>query len=311
MQGIKYSWYLVKSLPPVNFKGETIAVKKVKTFEGFKVPPGFLTATKDQVEKVLETNLCGPVQASCKGLVKCDDCLFQYSKITSASGKSACQRFLNYRWGKDKDPEKRIAVHCKTKEEWTKVQKKALKNNKRWLSHSASFARDYDKEYPCLTLELDNSLMRSSEEYLRRIGWEIITAREYLDKIEGYTSEVVSFEETGEIDIEVFNYSKRDWDVDVSFSLSGRFIHPKITFNPKPESEDKMSTTKVRTYMVVVYGGDVGSAVLVDKHFGRELDDTFDEFTRNLWLTDKKDEYLKEAQKLEAENQAMKDAAKG
>ena len=103
---------LVKSLPPVNFKGETV----VEKFEGCEVPE----CTKEEVIRSIENYACCISGDRCP-VKNCIGCVL--SRENRAKGIT--QRYLDSRWPKDKDPKKKIAVHCPTKELWDRVQKKA------------------------------------------------------------------------------------------------------------------------------------------------------------------------------------------
>ena len=289
----------------------------MEKFEGYSIPE----CTEEEIKETLNTAKCVLRNnvSRCAGITSCSKCLLGVEVGFQKEFDQTVARIKRY-LELDKTllqgqmrPIK-VAVRCETQEEWDRVCEKAHTEGKQVYD---SFSEQY-REGGCITLAEDDLHLRwQYEGYYKAKGYKIISAKEFLgEEIESYTADVTFLDEAGEIRVEALRFPpsidtesierfKEKYLREVVIKVLG--IPPDLL---KPESEDTMSM-KVRTYIVVVYKGNVDEAVLVDKHFGSVLDDTFDKFTRNLWLTDKKDEYLKEAQRLEAKDQAMKDAAKG
>ncbi|MCK5132422.1 MAG: hypothetical protein KAR40_09770 [Candidatus Sabulitectum sp.] len=132
-------------------------------FEGYKVPE----CTEEEVGKTIEGNICALPKCPVPVIIRCGDCVLG---IRHMKDKGVTQRYKDHRWPQ------RIAVHCKTQEEWDRVREKA--------GHISTFSMS-DKEFKdgvCITLH--GGWNRTP--YLEYAGYKIISAAEFLGEEKGY-----------------------------------------------------------------------------------------------------------------------------
>jgi hypothetical protein len=210
-----------------------------------------------------------------RGYYESGDCITNGGDCAHAATHGCQDCLFNYLKDENKEafqryldhryPQK-IAVHCKIQEEWDRVMKKAK-----------SYLYDEDwqtfEEESCLDIAMGGYDQRS---WFTGKGYKIISAEEYLGE------------------------EKKDSHALDALCYMGHTFNNLRGVTPTNEEED-MSASAIAVYIAEIYEN-LEDAILVYHYMGAELEQSFNRsFTRKLWLTDKKDEYLVEAKRLEEE----------
>ena len=268
----------------------------MEEFEGYKVPE----CTEEEVKRVLSTGSCKHLEDEC-GEMDCtgEKCLFDRNASSQAT-RDRIQRYLDHRY-----PQK-VAVHCATQEEWDRVQEKARNEGYRWLSGNESMK--YVDSWNYLGLGEGKTLMRGDRFNLEEVsGYKIISAQEYLGEAKGRPkcsrcgSDTRLDSDTKHWAVVCLDRRCKQFKAAIyhsNISDAEEFwvgICKRNTINNSNTKEEDMNDAITEVYE------NTKDAVLVNKHFGKIMGNTFTTFTATLWLTDKKKEYLTEAKRLEEE----------
>lgn len=232
----------------------------MEEFEGYKVPE----CTEEEVRKVLSSKECAPIRKeseACIGSsIDCHECLFD---VAITGDNSRLQRYLDHRY-----PQK-IAVHCKTQEEWDRVCERMERS--RYKSAWELYRNDGDG---CINVDEDGTF--SPKKYYEEEGFKIISAQEYLGEEKGGHKPDAS----GYL-MSTHNEIGGDW-VKNNFQLrtdySGTFgISRKwIVINTKEEDMNNViaEVYKDKTYEEVVMVNKYFGDKVADNHFGKILLET-------------------------------------
>lgn len=215
-----------------------------------------------------------------------------------------------------------IVVHCTTEEEWDAVQKKAVSEGIMWCdgdTHSDSWKVYGDKS--CINIWDAEGMCYADKGHYEDEGYTIISAQEYLkeggkvgfkvgdrviyceahvdEDVEGYPGNLI------EADGLVLNGTYTISDVsemgNLEFEESSYMYwhHPShfrlLSQTTNQTKEHIMKSNSVNKAVQEVYGGKGYTGdqmLLVDKHFGDEVQDNF---TGKLILKQNEEAYLKEA----------------
>lgn len=192
----------------------------------------------------------------------------------------------------------KIAVHCPTQELWDKVQDKALLT-KKWPRGSRG---EYSPLSPCLNLA-KKYLDKCENSFYERSGYTIISAEEYLNEREFKVGDRVECIDEGDRSSIKNGIIYTISDI-VSGGRSIRLENQAIGFQPDrfklanhqtkttKKEESNMNSNIARVYEKT------SDAVLVERYCGGELDEGVYDY---VILSTHKDEFLKEAKRLDKE----------
>lgn len=244
----------------------------MEEFEGYKVPE----CTEEEVRAILHDGDCpqdgGRYFEDCHEM-RCHECLFE------EFDKDITQRYLDHRYSQ------KIAVHCKTQEEWDRMRVK-LFGRVDWK---------YDSKFPYFPTDASSHCASEAKDYTKN-GYKIISAQEYLgEEKSGLTNHLVSHWKFDGIDDYISVSDKGTiFRNEGSVTMWNRLLTEEeiatltgfILTNTK---EEDMNNVIAEVYKDKTYE----EVVMVNKHFGNIVADNL---FGHILLETHKDEVFAEAE---------------
>ena len=145
-------------------------MKKIKEFEGYKVPE----CTEEEVRASMERTASGTCRIK-NCIYSCGRCILRYDDLYDddpKERKERLQRYLDHCWPKKVE---RIAVSCKTQEEWDTVRRKA------GVEYGHSYFSFSDNPVDWWYVRPQEKLTARGW-WVKQEGYKIISAQEFLDE---------------------------------------------------------------------------------------------------------------------------------